>query len=137
MVGQCANATCTAIFHSLHRGKLFVFPRQKIRGTDEPPAITYVWLCEVCSQTMAAVLVDGQVRLARTKPFEFERFAVDETGLWVSICRTCRVFVAAAADELLLAIPESKHLCSHDKKKPPARVRFRGAKAELNDTLCN
>ncbi len=135
MVGQCANATCTAIFRSLHQGKLFVFPRQKISGADEQPAITYVWLCEACSRTMAAAFVDGQIQLVPTKPFEFERFAVDGTGLWVSICRTCHAFVAAAADELLLAIPEGVHLCAHGKKKPPASVRFRGLNAGLNDTV--
>lgn len=52
----------------------------------------------------------------------FERFAVDNTGVCVSVCRECLKFIAAAPDPVRLALAESLHLCARGVKKPPARA---------------
>ena len=41
----------------------------------------------------------------------FERFAVDGAHVYVSICRACLQFVAAAPDPALRAIAEDLHAC--------------------------
>ncbi len=127
MLGKCANTPCTAVFHSLRQGKLFVFPRQMPASSDEQATVTYVWLCEACSQTTTAAFIDGEIQIMPIEAFDFERFAVAGARLWVSICRTCSSFIAAARDELLLAIPEGAHLCTDHAKKPPESSRFRSS----------
>lgn len=57
----------------------------------------------------------------------FERFAVHEGRLYVSVCRTCLKFIAAAPDPLRLAVSEDQHDCSRSQKKPPARVLLQDA----------
>ncbi len=64
MVGRCANHPCTASFHSLHKGRLFVMAPRRSSASDGPHKLIYVWLCEVCSRTMMASLKDGEVRVA-------------------------------------------------------------------------
>jgi hypothetical protein len=63
MVDQCANSPCTAIFRSLHKGKLFVFAPRENSPDDCQPRIIHVWLCETCSRTMKVAVVDEQVRV--------------------------------------------------------------------------
>jgi hypothetical protein len=56
---------------------------------------------------------------------DFERLAVDHTHAYVSICRCCLQFIAAAPNLAQLAIVESQHHCSrtsHGMRKPPASV---------------
>lgn len=53
---------------------------------------------------------------------DFERLAIDHTHAYVSICRSCLQFVAAAPNLAQLAIAENQHHCSQGVKKPPARV---------------
>jgi hypothetical protein len=52
----------------------------------------------------------------------FERFALHNTQLCVSVCRTCLQFIAAAPDPMRLAIAEVSHHCSRARKKPPTSV---------------
>ncbi len=135
MLEQCANTPCTAVFRTLREGKLFVFPRQAPPSPDEPAAITCAWLCEACSHTTTAAFIDGEIQIMPIEDFDFERYQVAAAGVWVSICRTCSSFVAAAPDEPLLAIPEGAHVCADAVKKPPASIRFGGRAARLNGTL--
>ncbi len=62
MVGVCANPACSAPFHNVHRGKLFLLDTREKPSTTEPPMFTpvcrkvqYVWLCELCARTMRVV----------------------------------------------------------------------------------
>ncbi len=65
MVGICANPTCSARFHTLRRGKLFLLEAKDVEPpvpADREPAfapiphrIQYFWLCESCAQTMRVV----------------------------------------------------------------------------------
>jgi hypothetical protein len=66
MVGTCANPACTAHFHTLRRGKLFVVEArvdsEPITPTGSKPVfvpiprqIQYFWLCEACAKTMRVV----------------------------------------------------------------------------------
>ncbi len=59
MVGQCANFPCTAIFRSLHKGKLFVIAPQE----SSQRRLNHIWLCEECSQTVTVVVKAGEIRL--------------------------------------------------------------------------
>lgn len=66
MVGTCANPACSARFHTLRYGKLFVV---EARADSEPITLTeskrvfvpipqrilYFWLCEACAKTMRVV----------------------------------------------------------------------------------
>ena len=52
----------------------------------------------------------------------FERFAVNDTRIYVSICRNCLQFIAAAPDPMRLALAEVLHDCSRACKKPPTSV---------------
>jgi hypothetical protein len=54
---------------------------------------------------------------------DFEHYAVEGTGIFVSICGVCVRFVAAAPDPLRLGIAEAAHLSAHGLKKRPASVR--------------
>ena len=56
------------------------------------------------------------------QPAAFERLAVPETQLCVSICRTCLQFIAAAPDPMRLAIAEVLHHCCRAPRKPPISV---------------
>jgi hypothetical protein len=53
---------------------------------------------------------------------EFERFTVENTGVYVSVCRVCFKFIAAAPDPVRLAMAETLHRCSRGLKKPAARA---------------
>lgn len=66
MVGTCANPACSARFHTLRRGKLFVVEAtadsEPIIPTESKPVfapipqrILYFWLCEACVKTMRVV----------------------------------------------------------------------------------
>jgi len=66
MVGTCANPFCSARFHTLQRGKLFVVEAtadsEPITPTESKPVfvpipqrILYFWLCEACAKTMRVV----------------------------------------------------------------------------------
>ncbi len=52
----------------------------------------------------------------------FEHLAVHQNRLYVSVCRECLRFIAAAPDAARLAAAEAHHDCSALSKKPPARV---------------
>lgn len=52
MVAQCANPKCTAEFHSLKRGRLFVGEAQGARfGRSQ-----HYWLCEECCRSMTIII---------------------------------------------------------------------------------
>ncbi len=66
MVGTCANPACSARFHTLQRGKLFVVEAtadsEPITPIESKPVfvpipqrILYFWLCESCANTMRVV----------------------------------------------------------------------------------
>ncbi len=62
MAARCGNPACSARFHNLHGGKLFLLATRKEPSAAEPPMSTpvrrqvqYVWLCESCAQTMRIV----------------------------------------------------------------------------------
>ncbi len=71
MVGTCANPACSAQFHNVHRGKLFRLEIREEPSTAEPPMSTpvrrqvqYIWLCEICAQTMRIVGYGaGEIRI--------------------------------------------------------------------------
>jgi hypothetical protein len=55
MVEKCANPTCSARFHSLRNGRLFVKEIQvdpKSDGNGLSRELHYFWLCKSCCQTM-------------------------------------------------------------------------------------
>ncbi len=56
------------------------------------------------------------------KRCEFVRFAVEHTGMLVSVCPVCAKFIAAAPDPIYLGIVEHQHLCPEGLKKPPRSV---------------
>lgn len=65
MVATCANPACSAPFHNLRSGKLFLVETavntdsaQEQSRTDFAPSprrIQYFWLCESCAQTMRLI----------------------------------------------------------------------------------
>jgi hypothetical protein len=55
---------------------------------------------------------------------DFERFAVEHTEVFVSVCRRCMKFIAAAPDPLRLALAEIQHDCMPVPKKPPTKVLY-------------
>ncbi len=61
------------------------------------------------------------------KSTEFVRFAVEHTGMLVSVCPACTKFIAAAPDPVYLCIAEHQHLCSGGMKKPSRSVGVNGA----------
>jgi len=57
MVAKCANQSCSAGFHRLLEGKVFV--GQFRSSPDAPRERRYAWLCETCSDQMTVVF-DGE-----------------------------------------------------------------------------
>ncbi len=69
MVGKCANPACSASFHSLRDGKVFVKEVEvevapTTEGRRRARALRYVWLCNVCCQKFAVEVRDGTINLA-------------------------------------------------------------------------
>ncbi len=71
MVSTCANPGCSATFHRLQEGRLFVIdPRER-----KPPAsardarLQFYWLCEKCAErlTLAVDPEDQVICIARSE----------------------------------------------------------------------
>ncbi len=63
MVEKCANPACSATFHSLREGRLFVKeidsdPRGD--GQEHSRQLHYYWLCHSCCRTMMVIAEKGK-----------------------------------------------------------------------------
>jgi hypothetical protein len=63
MVTKCANPACSAPFHSLRQGRVFVMevegaPQSGGSGRSRQPH--YFWLCHSCCRTMTVIAEKGQ-----------------------------------------------------------------------------
>lgn len=62
MLSKCSNPSCSALFHNLRNGKLFILERDPLAGPSKSNRAEYFWLCHECSSTMTLHLTDrGQV----------------------------------------------------------------------------
>ena len=68
MLAKCANPQCTAGFHSLRHGRLYVLdarPRglgesRTGRSDRQGDSLEYFWLCERCCKSMRVAVDRGQ-----------------------------------------------------------------------------
>jgi hypothetical protein len=57
MIVKCAGPACSAQFHNVHEGKLFITEverRAASDGVSRARRLRYYWLCDLCSRTVAA-----------------------------------------------------------------------------------
>ena len=59
MLQKCANPACSAKFHNLRDGRLFVM---EVRLRSERQRLNYSWLCNSCSRTLTVVANKVQPR---------------------------------------------------------------------------
>ena len=68
MVQKCANPSCSATFHRLGDGRLFVVEASEANSSRK---LQYFWLCNSCRQTMTVAAKKGSgsvvVPLARAQ----------------------------------------------------------------------
>jgi hypothetical protein len=74
MLDKCANPDCSAIFHRLRDGRLFVFDLQVIQGRArkshagaKPHGRQYHWLCNECCKTLTLTSKGGSTVTAVPK----------------------------------------------------------------------
>ncbi len=77
MLSNCAAPGCSATFHYLHQGRVFVFERgkpgqtQPAEHTDPAPASAeprYAWLCEECQRKFTIACDDrGNLRVVKRR----------------------------------------------------------------------
>jgi hypothetical protein len=62
MVEKCANSECSASFHNLREGRVFVIEVQDDSRPDRGRSrqLRYLWLCNACCRTMTVVAEKGQ-----------------------------------------------------------------------------
>jgi hypothetical protein len=59
MLSKCANPSCSAQFHYMYEGKLFLLSNDsRVRNVSEHKvaAMQFAWLCDECSRVMRVVL---------------------------------------------------------------------------------
>jgi hypothetical protein len=60
MVEKCANSECSASFHSLRDGRVFVIEvEDDSPDHSRPRQLRYCWLCNTCCRTMTVVADKG------------------------------------------------------------------------------
>lgn len=62
MVEKCANPSCSATFHRLGEGRLFVKEVEGASrdGRGRSRQLCYCWLCDSCRRTMTIVTERGR-----------------------------------------------------------------------------
>jgi hypothetical protein len=70
MVQKCANSECSASFHSLRDGRVFVI---EVEDDSEPDhkhsrQLRYFWLCNTCCRTMTVVADKGHGNGTKVAP---------------------------------------------------------------------
>ena len=63
MVHKCANAACSASFHTLRDGRVFVKEVEndaRSSGNGLCRQLRYFWLCGVCCRTLTVIVEKGQ-----------------------------------------------------------------------------
>ncbi len=71
MVDKCANPTCSATFHRLGEGRLFIKEIDAGAGDGRARSreIRYCWLCDSCRRTMTVITERGkEVKVAPLPP---------------------------------------------------------------------
>ncbi len=66
MVEKCANSACSATFHSLREGRVFVIEGEGGSQLEHGRSreLRYFWLCNTCCRTMTVVAEKGGIKLA-------------------------------------------------------------------------
>jgi hypothetical protein len=63
MVEKCVNPACSARFHSLREGRVFVKEVESdssADGSGPSRQVRHFWLCESCSHTMTVIAEKGK-----------------------------------------------------------------------------
>ena len=70
MVHKCANTSCSASFHNLHEGKVFVMEVENPARPGRYPLLPhYSWLCNSCRRTMTVIAENGKIKVAQLAAF--------------------------------------------------------------------
>ena len=68
MVEKCVNPACSATFHTLREGRVFVKEVAGdpcVDGRRHPRQLCYFWLCNSCCRTLTVIVEKGKgVRVA-------------------------------------------------------------------------
>ncbi len=66
MVSTCANPQCSAPFHHIHEGRLFVIDPRDRKGVApqrQSVGLQFYWLCQTCAERFT-VAIDATDRVA-------------------------------------------------------------------------
>ena len=71
MISKCANPSCSAAFHTLRDGRVFVREVEvdpHSGGARQRRVLRYVWLCNSCCQKLTVEVQDGKINLIARAP---------------------------------------------------------------------